>query len=53
MFSLSGRYSAHDIANFARESAVSNVITLGPNDFPGVVDSKEDWFIDFFAPVIL
>jgi len=45
-----GRYSAHDIANFARESAVSNVVTLVPSDFPGVVDSNEDWFIDFFAP---
>ena len=50
--SLVGRYTAHDIAVFARESLTSNVRTLEPDDFPQVVMSAhEQWFIDFFAPV--
>lgn len=46
-----GRMMAHDVATFARESVVTNVETLGPQDFPErVVNSGEPWFIDFFAP---
>ncbi|XP_057305172.1 dnaJ homolog subfamily C member 10-like [Hydractinia symbiolongicarpus] len=45
-----GRYNAHDIANFARESVISNVRVLGPEDFPKVIEKGDNWFIDFFAP---
>jgi len=46
-----GRYNAHDVANFARESVDSNVITLQPKDFPAVAtDTENNWYIDFFTP---
>ncbi|XP_029214585.2 dnaJ homolog subfamily C member 10-like [Acropora millepora] len=46
-----GRFTAHDIAVFAKESASSSVQTLGPDDFPAKI-SKPDlpFFVDFFAP---
>lgn len=46
-----GRYNAHDIVNFAKESASSNVRVLNPEDFPRILEKKENWFVDFFAPV--
>lgn len=50
-----GRDSAHDVANFAKESsAAPNLHTLSAQEFPDVlhkVDSnKSAWFIDFYAP---
>ena len=46
-----GRYNAHDLANFARESVDSNVIVLQPKDFPAVAtDTENNWYIDFFTP---
>ncbi|KAK2560566.1 DnaJ-like protein subfamily C member 10 [Acropora cervicornis] len=46
-----GRFTAHDIAVFAKESASSSVQTLCPDDFPAKI-SKPDlpFFVDFFAP---
>ena len=46
-----GRYNAHDIANFVKESDLSNVRVLHPENFPNLKDLKDNWFIDFFAPV--
>ena len=47
-----GRYTAHDIAVFAKESATSKVQTLGPEDFPNhVIKPNHPFFVDFFAPV--
>ena len=47
-----GRYTALDIAVFARETSSSNVFTLGPDSFPHPVTSGDkNWFMDFFAPV--
>lgn len=45
-----GRYNAHDIANFAKDSDLSNVRVLHPENFPELSDLKGHWFIDFFAP---
>lgn len=45
-----GRQTAHDIAAFARDSLLTPISTLGPSDFPQLIDSREPWFIDFFAP---
>ncbi|KAI8496605.1 DnaJ sub C member 10 [Branchiostoma belcheri] len=46
-----GRMTAHDIVNFAKEAAASMVEVLSPDDFPGrVIDNKDPWFVDFFAP---
>lgn len=46
-----GRMVAEDIASFARESSLSHVRSLTPNDFPDrVINSGEPWFVDFFAP---
>ncbi|KAJ7354834.1 DnaJ sub C member 10 [Desmophyllum pertusum] len=46
-----GRFTAHDIAVFAKESASSSVQTLGPEDFPAKVNQPEHpFFVDFFAP---
>lgn len=45
-----GRFSAHDIAVFAKESSTSNVRALTPEDFPGVMHDDNRYFIDFFAP---
>ncbi|KAK3753323.1 hypothetical protein QZH41_015263 [Actinostola sp. cb2023] len=45
-----GRFTAHDIAVFAKESASANVQTLGPDDFPGVITPNRPFFVDFFAP---
>ena len=43
---------AEDIASFAKESSLSHVCSLTPDDFPDrVVNSGEPWFVDFFAPV--
>lgn len=39
---------------FARDSAGTKLVSLGPDDFnPSKVgpDSREPWFVDFFAPV--
>ncbi|XP_050418751.1 dnaJ homolog subfamily C member 10 [Patella vulgata] len=48
---LYGRMTAHDIAAFARDSASTPMENLGPSDFPQrVVDSRDPWFVDFFAP---
>lgn len=47
-----GRYTAQDIAVFAREASLSKVFTLGPESFPRPVSTgEENWFVDFFAPV--
>ncbi|XP_067687759.1 dnaJ homolog subfamily C member 10-like [Haliotis asinina] len=46
-----GRLTAHDLAAFARDSAVTKLEALGPQDFPQrVVLSQDPWFVDFFAP---
>ncbi|XP_074649044.1 dnaJ homolog subfamily C member 10-like isoform X2 [Tubulanus polymorphus] len=46
-----GRMTAHDIAAFARDSANTPVVVLGPVDFPRrVIHSEETWVVDFFAP---
>lgn len=46
-----GRFTAHDIAVFAKESASSSVQTLGPDDFPAKVTQPNlPFFVDFFAP---
>ena len=52
-FPVVGRYNAHDIANFVKESDSSNVRVLHPENFPKLTELKENWFIDFFAPVSL
>ncbi len=48
-----GRQSAHDLANFAKENALTNVKSLTPSDFPQILHGNKPVFIDFFAPVIL
>lgn len=49
---LTGRFTAHDIAVFAKESASSSVQTLGPEDFPAkITKPNHPFFVDFFAPV--
>ena len=49
--SLPGRQLAHDIANFAKDSASTPVRVLGPADFPKPVTAGEEpWFVDFYAP---
>ncbi|XP_059164242.1 dnaJ homolog subfamily C member 10-like [Physella acuta] len=46
-----GRITAHDIAAFVHDSADTPLENLSPEDFPDrVVNSKEPWFVDFFAP---
>jgi len=46
-----GRFTAHDIVVFAKESASSSVQTLGPDDFPAKVTRPDlPFFVDFFAP---
>lgn len=46
-----GRMTAHDIAAFARDSAVTPLEALGPDDFPErVMHSNDPWFVDYFAP---
>lgn len=48
-----GRATAHDVSAFARDSAGTKLVSLGPDDFnPSKVgpDSREPWFVDFFAP---
>jgi len=45
-----GRFTAHDIAVFAKESSTSNVCALTPQDFPDVMHDNRRYFIDFFAP---
>ena len=51
-FIWTGRFTAHDIAVFAKESASSSVQTLGPDDFPAKVTQPDlPFFVDFFAPV--
>ncbi|KAH9495740.1 DnaJ sub C member 10 [Bulinus truncatus] len=46
-----GRITAHDVAAFVRDSAETPLENLSPEDFPDrVVNSKEPWFVDFFAP---
>lgn len=46
-----GRLTAHDVAAFAKDSVTAPLRALGPKDFPDrVVDSKDPWFVDFFAP---
>ncbi|XP_048578142.1 dnaJ homolog subfamily C member 10 isoform X2 [Nematostella vectensis] len=46
-----GRFTAHDIALFAKESVSSNVHALGPEDFPSsVISPSRPFFVDFFAP---
>ena len=49
---FAGRLTAHDIAAFAKDSAQTSVVVLGPGDFPDrVVNGAEPWFVDFYAPV--
>ena len=51
---LTGRATAHDVSAFARDSAGTKLVSLGPDDFnPSKVGpgSREPWFVDFFAPV--
>lgn len=48
---IAGRQTAHDIAAFAKDSYLTPVRTLGPQDFPAVTHDHYPWFIDFFAPV--
>jgi hypothetical protein len=44
--------TAHDIAAFAQDSVLTPLTTLYPSDFPDrVVNSRDPWFVDFFAPV--
>uniref|UniRef100_A0A8D0HNA6 DnaJ homolog subfamily C member 10 n=1 Tax=Sphenodon punctatus TaxID=8508 RepID=A0A8D0HNA6_SPHPU len=43
-----GKKILYDLVAFAKESANSHVITLGPQNFPG--KEKEPWLVDFFAP---
>lgn len=43
--------TAYDVARFTREALASQVETLNPEHFPGVTESEQLWFIDFFAPV--
>ena len=44
--------TANDVAAFARDSAKNKVTVLGPADFPErVVDSRDPWVVDFYAPV--
>ena len=44
--------TAKDIAAFAKEGARNKVVVLGPQDFPNrVVDSRDPWVVDFYAPV--
>ncbi|XP_076035783.1 dnaJ homolog subfamily C member 10-like [Oratosquilla oratoria] len=46
-----GRLIAHDIANFAKESASSvRFQILTPKEFPEVIRDGSMWFIDFYAP---
>ncbi|KAK0067173.1 dnaJ subfamily C member 10 [Biomphalaria pfeifferi] len=46
-----GRVTAHDVAAFVHDSAETPLQNLGPDDFPErVINSKEPWFVDFFAP---
>ncbi|XP_060064425.1 dnaJ homolog subfamily C member 10-like [Ylistrum balloti] len=48
-----GRMTAHDVAAFARDSAVVKVESLGKEDFHHHrvgPDSSDTWFVDFFAP---
>ena len=50
LYLIIGRFTAHDIAVFARESSTSNVCALTPDDFPTVMHDSKNYFIDFFAP---
>ena len=44
--------TAKDIAAFAKDSARNSVVVLGPKDFPNrVVNSRDPWVVDFYAPV--
>ena len=44
--------TAKDIAAFAKDSARNSVVVLGPTDFPNrVVNSRDPWVVDFYAPV--
>lgn len=50
-----GRESAHDVANFAKDSSSApNLHTLSDIDFPDVLQNsdgpKSAWFVDFYAP---
>ncbi|XP_048776636.2 dnaJ homolog subfamily C member 10-like [Ostrea edulis] len=48
-----GRATSHDVSAFARDSAGTKLVSLGPDDFnPNKVgpSSREPWFVDFFAP---
>ncbi|OWF49324.1 DnaJ-like subfamily C member 10 [Mizuhopecten yessoensis] len=48
-----GRMTAHDVAAFARDSAVVKVESLRKEDFRDHrvgPDSSDTWFVDFFAP---
>ena len=49
---FAGRTTAKDIAAFAKDSARNSVVVLGPKDFPNrVVNSRDPWVVDFYAPV--
>lgn len=58
MFKRSGGYeinynkktSLHDIVSFARDSAISPMVTLSSDDYYKALASGKDWIIDYFAP---
>ena len=50
-FLFKGRYNAHDIANFIKESVESNVKVLSPEEFNKIGKNEDKWFVDFYAPV--
>ena len=44
--------TVYDAAQFAKESAVSRVVNLSPQNFRDqIIDGKGMWFVDYFAPV--
>jgi DnaJ family protein C protein 10 len=49
-----GRETAHDVANFARDSsAAPNIRVLAPPEFPDLLHSSHEsgaWLVDFYAP---
>ncbi|PNF40485.1 hypothetical protein B7P43_G08182 [Cryptotermes secundus] len=49
-----GRETAHDVANFARDSsAAPNVRVLAPPEFPDLIHGSHGsgaWLVDFYAP---
>uniref|UniRef100_A0A158R4Y1 DnaJ homolog subfamily C member 10 n=1 Tax=Syphacia muris TaxID=451379 RepID=A0A158R4Y1_9BILA len=40
----------HEVISFSRESVLSPMITLSPGAYKKVLESGEEWLIDYFAP---